>query len=133
MYSVHYKRWTKLFSPRQIHVVDGDAFIEDPASELEKVERFLKLPQYFTQDMFVRNESKGFYCVVRTTDVVGTADVKCLNESKGRQHPPIDQKVLRKLRAFFAKYNQRFYKFTDSSFNWNDNHSKHKRSHADSN
>lgn len=130
MYSVYYKKWTELFSPRQIHIVDGDAFVKNPARELEQIEIFLKIPHYLTEDMFVRNESKGFYCAVKTSGV------KCLNDSKGRQHPDVDPQVLVKLRSFFVKFNKRFFKAIDKEFNWSsgNRHIKHrsrKRKSAD--
>ena len=114
-YSVYYRMWTDWFSPRQIHVVDGDKFAEDPSAELMKVEEFLQIPRVLTPDKFMYNATKGFFCVQRNNS---SDNFKCLNEDKGRPHPSIAPSTVTKLRQYFTKFNRRFEKFTEQSFDW---------------
>ena len=113
-YNVHLRRWLDYFSPRRIHIVDGDGFRRNPYAELVLIEEFLQLPKYFRRDLFYFNETKGFYCMRMS----GGVD-KCLNQSKGRTHPEIDPEVIGKLKKYFWKYNERFYKTAGREFTWN--------------
>ena len=116
-YCVFYKQWTELFSPRQIHIVDGDKFTKDPPAELQKIEEFLQLPRELTPDKFVFSKEKGFFCLIRSN---ASANPKCLGESKGREHPYIAPSIIDKLREYFTKFNRRFSKFTEQTFEWLD-------------
>lgn len=117
-YDVHMARWLKYFHLEQIHIVDGDALIQNPAPEVIKVERFLGVTQFFHEDMFYYNASKGFYCwkVSRRSKEVP----HCLGSGKGRQHPNISHDAMQLLRNFFKPHNQRFYELVERSFSWDD-------------
>ena len=73
------------FPASQILVVDGDRLVYDPFPEVRRVEDFLGLEHEITQDHFVFNATKGFYCIKSP----GSGDDKCLNETKGRRHPKV--------------------------------------------
>ena len=103
----------QLFSKNQIHVVDGDQFVYDPLSELQKIEDFLGLPSHINRDNFTYNTTKGFYCI-RTED----NGQRCLNKNKGRKHPDIHPLVIQKLRRFYDPYNKYFYKLVGRKFAW---------------
>lgn len=118
MYSKHLKNWLRFFGLRQIHIVNGDLFASNPSSELTQVERFLGLSPQLTEDKFYFNKTKGFYCYHFE------GQEKCLGDDKGRKHPEVDKSVVRKLRQFFVKFNNRFYKLTDRNFGWNKNINK---------
>ena len=114
VYSKHLKHWLEYFGERQIHIVDGEAFVrENPAKELMKVETFLGLRHQLTEDKFLYNTTKGFYCFGDGVD-----EVRCLGDDKGRKHPDIDPAIIRKLRRYYEKYNQRFYKMVGKDFGW---------------
>ena len=117
-YDVHMARWLQYFHLKQIHIVDGDALIRNPAPEVIKVEHFLGITQFFHEDMFYFNASKGFYCWKvsrRSKDVP-----YCLGSGKGRQHPNISHDAMQLLRSFFKPHNQRFYELVERSFSWDD-------------
>lgn len=98
-----------------MHVVDGDRLIDDPYTELLKVIQFLNLHSgEITHDQFSFNVTKGFFCI----KVSGSDVDKCLNETKGRPHPPVDDKVIRTLRKFYAPYNRHFYTLVGRDFKW---------------
>ncbi|KAI2806278.1 Heparan sulfate glucosamine 3-O-sulfotransferase 5 [Blomia tropicalis] len=113
LYAIYFSRWIKLFSKNQIHVVDGDQFVYDPLSELQKIEDFLGLPSHINRDNFTYNTTKGFYCI-RTED----NGQRCLNKNKGRKHPDIHPLVIQKLRRFYDPYNKYFYKLVGRKFAW---------------
>lgn len=113
LYAIYFSRWIKLFSKNQIHVVDGDQFVYDPLSELQKIEDFLGLPSLINRDNFTYNTTKGFYCI-RTED----NGQRCLNKNKGRKHPDIHPLVIQKLRRFYDPYNKYFYKLVGRKFAW---------------
>ncbi|XP_014293887.1 heparan sulfate glucosamine 3-O-sulfotransferase 5 isoform X2 [Halyomorpha halys] len=105
-------RWLEVFPRNQLLVVNGDRLIEDPVSELEKIESFLGLEHRIGRHNFYFNRTKGFYCLRNDT-----AD-KCLRESKGRRHPRVDPKVLTKLRRFYVEHNQKFYELVGEDLGW---------------
>lgn len=41
MYHLHVQRWLEVFSREQLLVVNGDQLIEDPVSQLRRIETFL--------------------------------------------------------------------------------------------
>ncbi|GFS09598.1 sulfotransferase [Elysia marginata] len=120
LYSRHLERWLAFFNLSQILVVDGDNIRYRPWEEMAKVEKFLGLSHQVKQDCFVFNETKGFFCVnIRDQKKGNGATVeKCLSESKGRVHPPIDPVVRSKLKAFYRPFNKRFFYRIGRTFPW---------------
>ena len=113
LYYIHTKRWLKFFPLEQIHIVDGDNLVLRPFEEMEKVETFLGLRHYLSDDHFVFDRKKGFYCIHRENGAH-----KCLNRTKGRPHPKIDPDVVNQLNDFFEPYNQQFYELVGKTFKW---------------
>ena len=60
LYGKHYTNWITLFNRNQIHILDGDSLIENPALELNKLEKFLNIKNYFTEDRFISMTQKDF-------------------------------------------------------------------------
>lgn len=85
--------------------------IDDPLSQIRKIEDFLGIGRRINQHNFYFNETKGFYCL--KTDM---GENKCLRETKGRKHPDVNPKVISKLRKFFVEHNQRFYDLVGEDF-----------------
>ncbi|XP_069782096.1 heparan sulfate glucosamine 3-O-sulfotransferase 1-like isoform X2 [Narcine bancroftii] len=112
LYYIHIQNWLKYFPLSQIHIVDGDKLIRNPFSELEKVEKFLRLSPRINISNFYFNKTKGFYCLRD-----GEKE-KCLHESKGRTHPQVDPVVLDKLYSFFSEPNQKFFNLVGRTFDW---------------
>ena len=97
-YAHHIRKWLEWFSPGQMCYVDGDVFIHQPHQEVARLERCLGLAPFFTSENFLYDHIKGFYCFVLKMRKI------CMDASKGRQHPHIDQEVVGKLRDFFQPW-----------------------------
>lgn len=111
-YHVHVHRWLEVFSREQLLVVNGDQLIEDPVSQLRRIEDFLGIEPRIGSNNFYFNETKGFYCLRNETGD------KCLRETKGRKHPRVDPVVVSKLRKFFVEHNQKFYELVGEDLGW---------------
>ena len=111
LYAIHIKRWLEEFTLKQIHIVDGDNFREDPSGELKKIETFLGLPHFITKENFEFDEEKGFYCLKTTQGV------NCMPKGKGRKHKELHPSLIDKLKKFFKPYNEEFFKIIQKRFN----------------
>ena len=108
-------QWFEVFPRHQILIVNGDRLIEDPVSEVRKIEKFLGLESKITESNFYFNQTKGFYCLkVHSSE-------RCLHESKGRKHPRVDPLVVSKLRKFFNDHNQKLYDLIGEDMGWPEN------------
>lgn len=112
LYHNYLHRWLEVFPREQILVVNGDLLIEDPVSQLQKIERFLGLEPRIGTHNFYFNETKGFYCLRNETFD------RCLRETKGRKHPRVDPEVVSKLRRYFSEHNQKFYELVGEELGW---------------
>ncbi|KAF5283187.1 hypothetical protein FQR65_LT02699 [Abscondita terminalis] len=112
IYHNYVHRWLEVFPREQILVVNGDLLIEDPVSQLQKIEKFLGLESRIGTHNFYFNETKGFYCLRNETSD------RCLRESKGRRHPRVDPLVVSRLRKYFGEHNQKFYELIGEDLGW---------------
>lgn len=108
-------QWLEIFPRDQILIVNGDRLIEDPVSEVIRIEKFLGLEPKITPDNFYFNQTKGFYCMKTN------GSERCLHESKGRKHPRVDPIVVSKLRKFFNDHNQKLYDIIGEDMGWPEN------------
>lgn len=122
LYDVHFQNWLDYFDLEQIHIVDGDALIKNPVSELEKVGDFLEVDSFFREDMFYFNATKGFYCW-RKRDDRGHASPVCLGSAKGHAPPPLSNRTVQRLSEFFEPHNERFFAQIRRRFNWDSKYS----------
>jgi hypothetical protein len=106
IYISHLKRWLKYFPLDKLLILDGEKLLVDPYSVVRNVEKFLKIETFFKKEIFVFNDAKGFMCIQKSKN----AESKCLGEGKGSTHPYIDEKVLSKLREFYAPLDKRLFK-----------------------
>lgn len=113
LYHQHLARWLEVFPRKQIHVVDGEALVQDPFPELQKAEMFLELPSRISPSNFYFNTTKGFYCLV----AAGGHD-KCLDESKGRPHAPLSAQAFKQLCHYFREPNRMFFDMVGRTFSW---------------
>ena len=113
LYSFHLKRWLNYFNLDQIHFVDGDNFKFHPAEELNKIEKFLGIRQYFTEDSFTYNQDKGFFCL----NLPGGGE-GCMYKGKGREHRQVSPDVIDKLKEFYKPYNEEFFRIIGRRFDW---------------
>lgn len=105
-------QWLEVFPREQILIVNGDRLIEDPISEVQKIESFLRLESKIKKENFYFNQTKGFYCLK------ANGNVRCLHESKGRKHPRVNSAVVSKLRKYFNDHNQKLYDLIGEDLGW---------------
>ena len=117
MYDIYIKSWLKYFDLNQLHIVDGDTLINSPIRELKRAEKFLSVSNYFTDEMFYFNTTKGFYCW-KKTDKKGSLIPYCLGSAKGRQHPHLSNSTLQRLHSFFDPHTENFFLQVKKRFNW---------------
>jgi len=110
-----YKVWLQYFKPSQILVVDGGELRHTPWKSVKKVEKFLELEPKVERNEFYFNETRGFYCM---TSGRQNGQPKCLNESKGREHPELKPDVRKKLVKFYERYNRLFFNKIGRNLGW---------------
>ncbi|XP_071825078.1 heparan sulfate glucosamine 3-O-sulfotransferase 6-like [Apostichopus japonicus] len=81
-------------SRENLMVIDGELFSSEPWTVLGRVEKFLGISHFFTQEMFRKRGS--FFCPV----IKERPDSDCL-KGKGRKKKAVDSKVKRKLQYFY--------------------------------
>ena len=113
-YPKHMQAWLDFFKRSQILILDGHNMEQDPSNELNKVENFLGIKNYFTPKMFAFNSVKKKYCL----NINSSAELDCLNEKKGRKHPDIDKNIIKSLQTYFKPLNKKFFSMIGKSFNW---------------
>lgn len=116
-YDIHFEKWLKYFSLEQIHIVDGDALIGNPANELAKTEDFLEIGSYFTEGMFYFNSTKGFYCWKKLDESSHTVS-SCLGSAKGHTLPQLSNSTVHRLTEYFKPHNERFFSQIQRRFSW---------------
>ncbi|VDN04432.1 unnamed protein product [Thelazia callipaeda] len=114
LYSLHMSQWLKYFPLKNFLILDGDKFIVDPLPQLQKVERFLNIPESFEPNQLVYNNLKGFYCFRRKDRYTA----KCLGNTKGRPHVNIEPEIQLKLRNGFRRYNEEFIRMVNQWWIW---------------
>ena len=97
-YSMMYQHMAEVFPKENILIVNGETLIEDPLQEIKNVEKFLRIPSFFSKDHFVYPEEKaGFPCFKLGDE----AEADCMGKGKGRTHPPLDEETKDFLRKRF--------------------------------
>ncbi|ESN94414.1 hypothetical protein HELRODRAFT_107720 [Helobdella robusta] len=97
LYTSHLNKWKTHFNNSQLLIVDGENLVEDPISEMEKVQNFLKLQDKLDYSKLLKyNTKKGFFC-----PVTNGGKLKCLGSGKGRKYSPMDDKSKDFLKHFY--------------------------------
>ncbi|CAH1773191.1 unnamed protein product [Owenia fusiformis] len=118
-YVSHLARWLMLFPKENIHLVDAGIFIETPWIELEKIEQFLKIEHFFSEDKFpVNPEKPNFHCLIKEYHT----GMRCMGRTKGRSHPEISIETMETLKKYFKPYNEQFFTLADQRFSWEENY-----------
>lgn len=107
------KPWIEEYGLSNIHIVDGDNFVKNPAAELQDVENFLELKPYITENNFVYNPEKKFYCLKQD------GNEACMTSKKGRPHPVMTNATRTRLQQHFKPYNEKLYVAVGRNFSWN--------------
>lgn len=109
------KQWLKYFPKEQILFVNGERLIKEPHEEINRLQAFLNLKAIIRKQHFVKDEKKGFSCIVKPLD---SNQVKCLNDQKGRKHPNIEPSVLKDLADFYRPYNLELFSLLGAQDPW---------------
>ena len=116
VYDEPMKLWLKYFNLSQFLIMDNEELKRDPASALNKVERFLGLGHFIQKEMFVLNKDKGFYCVHANITETGMA---CYSEVRGHQKQiVVSEETLSKLTEYFKSKNKHFFEIIGRPFDW---------------
>ena len=110
VYVAHLRRWLQYFPRDNIHVVDGEAFLNHPVPELRRVEAFLGLPNFPYDSFLEPNYTSGYYCIrdPRT----------CFGHGKTWMRPYVDSETFASLSNFFKGYNQELFQIIGRTFPW---------------
>ena len=116
VYDKPMKLWLKYFNLSQFLIMDNEELKHDPVSTLKKVERFLGLEHFISDEMFVWKKDKGFYCVRSN---ITDNEMACYSENRGHQkHIVVSEKTLSKLSDYFKSKNRQFFEIIGRSFDW---------------
>ena len=105
------EKWLQYFPLEQIHIIDGDSFIVNPATELSSIEKFMGLKPMCTEDKFVLPDEKGFYCI---------RGCPCMRDEKGHSgnETKVSEKLSRILRDYYAPYVKNLRKIISRTLLW---------------
>ena len=110
------KLWLKYFNLGQFLILESDEFKRDPYLVLTKVEQFLGLGHFITEDMLVFNDKKGFYCIRTSLTETGMA---CYSQLRGNnKNITVLDSTITKLQKYFKPKNQRFFEMIGKTFHW---------------
>ncbi|XP_060601160.1 heparan sulfate glucosamine 3-O-sulfotransferase 6-like [Ruditapes philippinarum] len=112
-YQRHMQIWLKYFNLSQFLILDSLTFVTNPVKELNKLEDFLGVDRFFTENNFVYNAKRQKYCVLSRDGVA-----KCQHKKKGMPHPPLKKDLKIKLENFFKPRNNMFFKMINKSYDW---------------
>ena len=103
------------FPLEQIHIVHGEKLIESPWTEINKAEAFLNIASEISENTFLFNESKRFYCA---RNVLPGRQSSCLGDTKGVPKPPIADGTMERLSDFFKPHTRMFYDLVNRELGW---------------
>lgn len=115
IYIDSYKRWLKYFSNKQILVLNGEYFINNPYNEVKMVENFLNLTSFIQKDHFVYAKKHGFYCIKK--DLNGT-EITCAGLNKTTEQPYIAPNLVKKLENYYKPFNEELFKLINIKPFW---------------
>uniref|UniRef100_A0A7I4YKT2 Sulfotransfer_1 domain-containing protein n=1 Tax=Haemonchus contortus TaxID=6289 RepID=A0A7I4YKT2_HAECO len=113
LYHKHMKRWLDNFPKEQIHIVDGERLVTQPAIEVSETERFLGLEPVVKEEHFGIDPVKKFPCVRRSN-----GSLHCLGKTKGRKHPRVRREVVQRLHRFYEPENRKFFLMINRILAW---------------
>ena len=113
-----------LFPEDHLIIVSEEDLEADPASLIRQVHSFLGLRPAISDDVFVFNETKGFYCVNKTHPFFSSLEQflnedGCMSERKGRKHAEIGQDTLLKIVETSRPYVEQLFQTISMKFKWN--------------
>ncbi|KAL4219333.1 hypothetical protein ACF0H5_021913 [Mactra antiquata] len=111
------ERYMKVFNKNQILVIESNEFKYTPVNVLKRVEQFLGIKSFFSNEHFVLNKQKGFYCIPKPDTYTKT--MLCYTSARGRSNRvQVDKKDLESLKEYFRPRTERFFKLLGRRFDW---------------
>uniref|UniRef100_A0A3B3Q647 Bifunctional heparan sulfate N-deacetylase/N-sulfotransferase 1 n=1 Tax=Paramormyrops kingsleyae TaxID=1676925 RepID=A0A3B3Q647_9TELE len=100
-YATHLERWFNHYHPSQIMVLDGQRLRSEPASVMDKIQKFLGLVNTVNYHKILTfDPKKGFWC-----QLLDGGKTKCLGKSKGRKYPDMDSDSRSFLTEYYREHN----------------------------
>ena len=62
IYFQYMRRWLEYFPLEQFLIISGEQLVQNPATVVEKLEKFIGIEHWLTSDNFYLNQSRAFYC-----------------------------------------------------------------------
>ncbi|MEQ2249535.1 Bifunctional heparan sulfate N-deacetylase/N-sulfotransferase 1, partial [Ilyodon furcidens] len=85
----------------QLLVLDGQILKSEPASVMDKIQKFLGLSNVINYHKILAfDPKKGFWC-----QLLEGGKTKCLGKSKGRRYPDMDPESQEFLRDYYRDHN----------------------------
>lgn len=107
-------RYLRYFQLNQILIIEAKELQKKPVSVLSRIESFLGVPHVITDDLFVYNKQKGFYCI---NSPEGKAI--CYSKIRGRKYNmDIFPETKQKLLNYYKPHNEKFFKLIGHRFDW---------------
>lgn len=114
-YAHQLKRWLNFFPKEQFLILDQELIVGYTFLELQRMEQFLNITEYFRPDMF------EFDSVIPGTCINVPRKLCPGRGSRGTlSKPRPSNETLRKMRDYFRPFNQEFSQLTGRSFHWID-------------
>ena len=113
-----------LFPEDQLIIVSEEDLEADPLSLIRRILSFLGLRSTFSDDVFVFNETKGFFCVNKTHPLFPSVrrfvneTNGCMKDDKGRKHAEISQDLISKIVEESRPYVEKLFHVISVNFNW---------------
>ena len=98
IYFNHIEKWFSLFPKENIHCINVDDLAKAPISVLNKICRFLDLPEYAFNNYVKKNVNK--------------------EDSRKETYKPMKPETRKKLIEFYKPHNAKLESFLNKKFNW---------------
>ncbi|KAJ4946424.1 hypothetical protein JOQ06_024091 [Pogonophryne albipinna] len=100
-YAIHLERWLNHYHSSQLLVLDGQMLKTEPASIMDKIQKYLSLVNVINYHKILAfDPKKGFWC-----QLLEGGKTKCLGKSKGRRYPDMDPESQGFLREYYRDHN----------------------------
>nr|XP_039251084.1 heparan sulfate glucosamine 3-O-sulfotransferase 6-like [Styela clava] len=127
------KKWLEEFRG-SMYIINGDEFINDPATVIEDLQDFFKIPKLIRREDFIRSKVTGMFCVnrwwrkeisINQTLFKSNSTVYCLKSNKGRTRSKaalpeftMSNYTRNLLTNYFQPHNKKLYNLLGRRLNW---------------
>ena len=114
VYVTALRHWYETFPANQIHVVDGEKLITDPLSVVKRLERFIGLKPFYTEEHFPQRRKDGFPCAYNWRK----KQADCFQSGKGHVHKALSDTTQKVLTDYFRPHTDAMYRLIGQKFDW---------------